>query len=76
MLCHTHVSMCDVCFLLHCLLRSSWWSAFLPGLSSLLPSDNSGFPVCVFMEFIRSLSTKIYLHDLKMYVGVPVRDKQ
>lgn len=36
----------------------------------------SGFPVCVFMEFIRSLSTKIYLHDLKMYVGVPVRDKQ
>lgn len=28
------------------------------------------------MEFIRSLSTKIYVRDLKMYVGVPVRDTQ
>lgn len=31
---------------------------------------------CVFMEFIPSLSTEIYLGNLKMYVGVPIKDKQ
>lgn len=40
--------MCDVCFLLFCLLRSSWWSAFLPGLSSLLPSDQWFPSLCVY----------------------------